>query len=480
MICSNPNHGELSSREVDQNLRLLTFEGGAYSLMVGMGETYLGALVIAVGLGEYLAGLITTVPVLIGAILQLVSFWGVRLFNSNKNWAAFAAATQAVSASLIAAMVWQDQVTASLLIFVAGWYWFGSLAAGPAWNAWVQNVVPTESRAQYFGIRARVCQCLMLIGLLVAGMLLRTFSGVGVFVVLFALAALCRACSAIAIGFGTERPSWRPNATATSNSFLENLRSLDATSTKLIAYLFSMQAAVYVSAPYFTPYMLSHLKLSYIEYTWLIGLGFGGKILAMTWAGRVAARVGTNRILLIGGLGIIPLAVAWVFVKSVIALSVVQIAGGILWAFYELAILLLFFERFAHDQRVAALSIYNLGNAASMVVGSLAGGALLAAFGGELIGYYCVFAVSSGGRLLSFLLMPTERATERPSFIPHFRFTAIRPIVGAWVTPIFARSRAVVQVPEREPVRASETNAGHASVALDCEPAAANLQASLS
>ena len=37
-------------------------DGAAYGGMVGVGETYLPAFVLAVGLGEVAAGLVTTVP----------------------------------------------------------------------------------------------------------------------------------------------------------------------------------------------------------------------------------------------------------------------------------------------------------------------------------------------------------------------------------------------------------------------------------
>src|ERR671911_456001 len=46
-------------------------DGGTYSVMVGLGETYLAAFVLALGLGERAAGLIAGAPMLAGAVLQL-------------------------------------------------------------------------------------------------------------------------------------------------------------------------------------------------------------------------------------------------------------------------------------------------------------------------------------------------------------------------------------------------------------------------
>src|ERR1700677_4597952 len=64
-----------------RNLCSSTGDGVTFSLMVGLGETYLPAFVLALGLGDVAAGLITTVPLAAGAVLQLVSPAGVRWFG---------------------------------------------------------------------------------------------------------------------------------------------------------------------------------------------------------------------------------------------------------------------------------------------------------------------------------------------------------------------------------------------------------------
>jgi hypothetical protein len=52
--------------------------------MVGFGETYPPAFVLAVGLGEIMAGLIASVPLLAGGLMQLASPAGVRILGSHK------------------------------------------------------------------------------------------------------------------------------------------------------------------------------------------------------------------------------------------------------------------------------------------------------------------------------------------------------------------------------------------------------------
>lgn len=419
-----------------RDLRLLSVEGGAYSLMVGLGETYLAALVIAIGLGDQLAGLITTVPVLGGACLQLVSFWGVRRINSNRGWVAFAALAQATSAAALSIFVLLGYASAWNLFLAATLYWFGGLAAGPAWNTWVEHLVPHWRRAAFFGARARICQVCVLIGLLLGGALLRAFDSVQIFAVLFGLAAICRFVSAITILLGTELPEWRP-LQGDSASLSATFRSITPESKGFLGYLLTMQVAVYTSAPFFTPYMLNHLGLDYLQYTWLISLGFVGKILAMPMAGRVSSRYGALVTLWIGGIGIIPMAGLWIISDSMVFLSVIQVISGMLWAFYELATMLLFFEKIAPSQRVAALSVYNLGNATAMVVGSVVGGFVLHILDATLTAYLGVFLLSSISRLIPLAWMPKRRDASRAIWnLMPTRMIAVRPFSGAWLRPI--------------------------------------------
>src|ERR1700728_585759 len=65
--------GDGESGRTRRDLQAMLGDGISFSLMVGMGETYLPAFVLALGMGQVASGLIGTIPLLVGAILQLVS-----------------------------------------------------------------------------------------------------------------------------------------------------------------------------------------------------------------------------------------------------------------------------------------------------------------------------------------------------------------------------------------------------------------------
>jgi hypothetical protein len=70
----------------ERDLHAITADGAFFSAMVGLGETYVPAFALAVGLGEVVAGLIATLPMLAGAVFQLVTPWAVRHLRSYRRW----------------------------------------------------------------------------------------------------------------------------------------------------------------------------------------------------------------------------------------------------------------------------------------------------------------------------------------------------------------------------------------------------------
>src|SRR5262249_54123491 len=73
-------------RSLRKNLRNSMSDGAAFSVMVGTGETYFPAFVLAMGMGEIAAGLVASIPILVGAILQMVSPAAVVKLGSNRRW----------------------------------------------------------------------------------------------------------------------------------------------------------------------------------------------------------------------------------------------------------------------------------------------------------------------------------------------------------------------------------------------------------
>jgi len=93
------------------------------------------------------------------------------------------------------------------MVFVpATLYWAAGLAAGPAWNLWVEQLVPARIRGGFFARRSRLCHAGVLIGLISGGLLLRWSGDVTLlaFAGMFAVGAVGRFVSAAMLARQTE------------------------------------------------------------------------------------------------------------------------------------------------------------------------------------------------------------------------------------------------------------------------------------
>lgn len=400
-----------NSPTLQRDLKLNVADGATYGVMVGGGETYLQAFVLAIGLGEVFVGLVASLPVLIGSLLQLVSPIGVRYLKSHKRWVVLCAGLQALCfVPLIGASLTGRMSEAAVLI-VASIYWAASLGTGPAWNTWQGTIVPREMRAKFFARRSRISQAATLLGFLVGGFALQYGKSSGdsaqlflVFSCLFGVSCICRILSTACLWLQSE-----PTPIPSNMRFL-TLREQwgkfsSGPSGRLLVSAVGMQVGVHVAGPFFSPYMLKELNWEYWQFAVLLGVSYVAKILCLPLWGRVAHHTGAHRLLWIGALGVAPLAGGWVISSNYYWLLALQALAGSAWGAYELALVLLFFETIPETERTSLLTLYNVANSAALAAGSLIGAAILKTAGVSITGYLWVFAASTILRTLALLLL---------------------------------------------------------------------------
>lgn len=429
------------SPALQRDLAISVGDGAAYGLMVGIGETYLSAFALALGLGEVYAGLLASLPILFGSLLQLSSPWGVRQFGSHRRWVVFCAGLQACCfLPLIAAALrgWIDRYS---LMLIASVYWGASLGTGPAWNTWMGNVVPAPIRATFFARRSRINQALIFVGFLGGGLALQAGKSAGprqtelMFVLVFAISFLARFISAACLYAQRETPP-EPKTLRDLSGKIIRTRLFTGVSGRLLAFAVLMQAGVYFCGPYFSPYMLKTLGMEYWEFAVLLSVSFVTKFLCLPFWGAYAHRVGAQQLLWIGAIGIVPLSGGWLISSNFYYLMALQLFGGATWGAYELALFLLFFETIPARERTAILTWYNLANSAALATGSLFGGLLLEALEVTPEAYLTVFVVSSVLRGLSVLLLFSMPKTAVDSSAMPIRPLSVQPSAGSLDSPI--------------------------------------------
>jgi MFS family permease len=399
-----------------RDLAVSTIDAAAFSVMVGCGETYLPAFALALGLGPIVAGMVASVPLLVGAVVQLVAPLAVRRFGSNRRWVIICVLAQA--ASFLPLIWWglKGRAEAWHLLAAASLYWSAGMAAAPAWIAWLAGLVPGRVRTRYVAQRNRMGQLFGFFGFVAAALLLQAGARrdavlVG-FAAVFSLAAAARLVSSICLWACRERR--RPAATGIPSLGEAGLagrmragwRELgEGQAGKLVAFLCSFMFGLQVAGPYFTPYMLEALGFSYGQFLVVMATGVLVKAVLLSAIGRLGSRLGHWRLLRFSSLAIVPLSLLWLPSAEVGWLVAVQLLAGTCWAAYELSVALLLFEVAGDRDRGNVIAIYNLGLALATVAGAACGGFLLRHFGETREAYAAVFAASCLARAAAVPLL---------------------------------------------------------------------------
>lgn len=392
-----------------QSLKLSLVDAFLYSLMVGLGETYLPAYVLSVGLGEIYAGLLASLPMLSGALLQLFAPNGIRALRSTKNWIVISSFLQACTYLPLVYLTMTEAPQFWLLFFILTMYWGAGFAAGPAWNYWMGHLVPAEVSSQFFSKRTRVLQIGLLIGLILGGIALHNKMQItpmtSVFSGLFFLAFLCRLLSTLALGRHHFHQSWEISETQ-KNSWTSLVASWKlfwskSPQNKFFIYLFFYQTAVFISSPFVSPFFLVHMKLDYGQYMKALASLFVGKIVALWFIENKKNKISGFDLLKLGLLTVSPLPALWALSTNYYLTLLLQFSSGMAWACLEVGLLLVFFKDLKSDEKIPFLTFYNLLNSMGIIFGTGLGAIFLKLGPSEIQTYFILFILGSTLRCLA-------------------------------------------------------------------------------
>jgi predicted MFS family arabinose efflux permease len=424
------------------NLRFSFTDGLAYSLMVGMGESFITAFVLARGHGEVAASMISTVPMFLGAILQLAAPSGIAAIRSYSRWVILVASLQTLSLAALAGISF-TRADYAFIFAVCSIYWGSGLAAGPAWNAWQSQLIPPRIRTGFFAARSRWCHLFTFLGLVAGGLILNAASANGApmtgFAVLFGAGAICRLISIHSLA--RQEPAKQahplppvPNLTGMNRLFHQS--SLK----RYMGFMLAFQCAAAVSGSLFTPFMLRELRLNYAVYMSLLAAALLARFLALAYARPLIERWGLKKVLFISLALICPVPVLWTQTDSLPMLFLFQATSGIGWGFFELVTFLTLFNELPARDRSSILTYFNLLQTSGIVIGALAGGFTFRYIGGGWRGYEMAFAASTVLRFLAWTTLPGMRwdLIRLKSWI-ELRPLSVRAHGGLLARPVFVR-----------------------------------------
>jgi len=424
-----------------RDLRLSLGDAAGYGLMAGVAEVYLPAFALAIGGSPVTAGLVASVPLLAGGLLQLLAPRAIARVTSLRRWVAASAVVQALSFVPLIVIALFGISSTAVVFLAASAYWAAGMAASAAWNPWMARIVPARIRSKFFGRRQGVVQATMLAGLVGAGGALHAFAGTAhilhVYASMFGLALIARLWCAVMVARQGPGIALAPRRRMRLRSIPPKLRGTSRGS--LFGYLIAALAAASISGPFITPYLLDQLQIGYAGYSVFTATVVVAKIAALPALGRAIQRSGVRRVMTICALAIVPIPLLYVISDALAWLLVIQVIAGVAWGGFELGLLMALFDGDDDAERTTMQVAFSALQAIGTAGASLVGGALLGAFGSDHAAYLWVFAVSAAARLGAAVLLVRElRIIARiPVRMVERAWTlAIRPWGGTIVRPI--------------------------------------------
>jgi MFS family permease len=364
---------------VDKALRHSVRDGMAYSVQVGAGETYFSAFALFLRATAPQVALVSTLPLLLASFAQIFSAW-IGDYVGRRRVVLLGCALQALLwlPILLLPVLFSAYAVAALLVLLVLYHSANNLAA-PQWTSIMRDLVSERRRGRYFAHRTRLTTIATFVSLVLCGVILheldtagRTYFG---FVLIFLIAFVARTVSVYHLTFLHEAP----RTTATPDMHIEHWwRSLKSTGAiGFSVYVALMNAAVGISSPFFTVYMLRDLALSYFEFTVLAGTSVLCQFLMLTTWGRIADVYGNRLILMVTSISLPIVPSIWLLTDDFWALMLFQALSGLSWSGFTLSAGNLLYELVPQTRRAAYVAFHNVGTAAGVFAGAMLG-ALLA------------------------------------------------------------------------------------------------------
>jgi len=373
-------HGSFDRKRAQ---RLIELEAIPFGLQGAFGESFIGPYAVHLGAPKPLIALLSTLPLLFGALLQPLALSLMTRFKSRSNLL--------FSLIFIQSFTWFPVIAIGFVHLTgeeSGWalllattiYFVSGMLSGPIWNSLVGDLIEPRNRVEAFSHRNLYTGSCMFVGFIVVGFLLKYASHRGLvlygFALTFLIAAISRFISSIML-------KWHPSPEYVSSkadyfSFLQFLeRSYESNFLKFVIFVAVTNFSINISAPFVTVYLLRDLSLNYTDYSVAIAAGFVCQLLVMRRWGSILQDVGSRRVLMISSVGFAVTPFLWLFSANLWWLAFISGIRGALGAGYHLSVSTFLFDAVTPAKRARCAAYSSIINNLSIVLGSLVGGLIV-------------------------------------------------------------------------------------------------------
>jgi MFS family permease len=262
---------------------------------------------------------------------------------------------------------------------------------------------------------------------------------------LFAIAAGFRLVSAVLLALSPELRFAGMPAPGQVFRFLRTARGSIA--WRVLVGGAVLQLTVYVSSPYFGPFMLEDLQFSYVEYTIASACVVLLKFVALPLWGRSVDAFGARPVYALAAVAVAVVPLPWLWANGLVGVALAQGLSGFAWAGYEISFFGLLLSSSYRRTRPVLFAAQSLCSGSAQVTGMLVGAALLGLFGRDL---RLLFGVSLFARLAVALTAPRWAPAQARGAGPGRRAILVQVLGFRAHGGLVHRA---VEAPERSPPR---------------------------
>ncbi|KFE70239.1 MFS transporter [Hyalangium minutum] len=354
------------------------------------GATVLTAWAIALKLGPFLVGVMTSIS-FFAQFVQFPAAWLTSAFG-HRRVALTAVCLSRLLMLPLCLVPWLPLTLAGqqrLLVAIAAGSAVLGVVGNNAWVAWMSELVPRPLRGRFFGRRTALCTLAGTLASLVAGVFLdqgRQLQAVGAALPL--LAAVACVMGVITTLLLARQHDPAPGSTPLRLD-LEAARMplRDPRARRVLIYQVVWNAAIGLSGPYFTLHMLQNLKMTFVVMAiYSAAVAAVRMLLAPVW-GRIIDRVGAQPVVLGCSLALVLVPLVWLVPTADLLWPLVfdVLLAGALWSGHGLAVFALPLSVAPREGRPFYLAAFATAGGLAYAAASALGGGLASVLPSQFI-----------------------------------------------------------------------------------------------
>jgi MFS family permease len=345
------------------------------SIMTGFTMNYVVPFGLVLRAKNFHVALLNALPQLFSSIVQLRTDEMVDKLKSRLKIITLFVFLHGISYLLIILLLFvPGEVRILWFIFLTTLSSVLTSIAAPAWWSLMSDTVDKDKYGEYFAWRGKILGFVSLVSSFIAGWFLGVikdkFTG---FVILFFSAGISRLISGYFISKMEDiETKISPEKAFSYIEFIKRVK--ESNFVKYVFFVSLFNFAVFISAPFFSVYMLRELKMTYLEYTIVtLSTALAGLLFLPFW-GKTADKIGNVKVIKVTGLLICILPILWIFSKNFFYLILINGFAGYIWAGFNLSTVNFIFDVASQETRTRCVGYFNFTNGMFIFLGTMLSG----------------------------------------------------------------------------------------------------------